>query len=215
MRFITLYNILLKKYGKQGWWPAETRLEVIVGAILTQNTAWRNVEKSINNLKKEKMIDLKKLAEAPEKRIAFLIKPAGFFNQKAKRLKKICKYLEENYVDLNAFFKKPTKTLRKELLALKGIGPETADSILLYAGNHLIFVVDAYTKRILERLGITEQENYEKIQEMFHEQLPRRLEVFKEFHALFVEHAKKYCKKKPLCSECFLNKECEYFKGNI
>src|SRR3972149_12314300 len=147
-----IYKKLFTAFGPQRWWPGDTPFEVIVGAILTQNTAWKNVEKAIHNLKKAKVLQSKKMHDLSERELAKLIRPAGYFNIKAKRLKYFLNYLFDNYGgSLNRMFKKRTDALRRELLQVNGIGPETADSILLYAGNHPVFVVDAYTKRIFSR----------------------------------------------------------------
>lgn len=217
-----IYLTLFKAYGKQGWWPLSKgglntrhhngkpysdsdRFEIIAGAILTQNTAWTNVEKAIYNLNKAKLLSAGKIAKTNVKKIALLIKPAGYYNQKAARLKIIADYFLKN----KAVFNKDAKELREELLKVKGIGPETADSIVLYAFEKPSFVVDAYTRRIFSRLGLCKENNkYEEIQKLFEKQLPLDVELFKEYHALIVEHAKRHCRKKPVCEKCVLKKEC-------
>jgi len=197
---IKIYQKLLSKFGKQNWWPCKTgnRFEIIIGAILTQNTGWQNVEKAINNLIKNKMLSKDAIRKAGTRKLAVLIKPAGYYNQKAKKLK--------------AFVNFSGDITRKDLLSIWGIGPETADSILLYAYNKPYFVVDAYTKRIFSRLELIETDDYEEIREFFEKNLPKDVRIYREFHALIVELAKKYCKKGPLCEECPLAKDCNYSK---
>ena len=224
-----LYEIFLKKFGKQNWWPvdkkyhekngSDPRCEIIVGAILTQNTNWPNVEKALENLKSEKILDIKKISQTKFKHLKILIKPSGFFNQKAKRLKNITLYLMNKYnCNLDNFFDRDLQKIRKELLSLNGIGPETADSILLYAGNLPIFVIDAYSKRICERIGLSTELNYEDVQNYFQNELLKKYnldemtKIYNELHALIVKFSKKYCKKKPDCLHCFLNKNCMYAK---
>ena len=200
-----IYKILLNYYGHQNWWPAETRYEVVVGAILTQNTSWKNVEKAINNLKNENLLDEEKILNVDEDKLKELIKPAGFYNLKAKRLKNVTKFIVDNYGNTEEMAKtdKDTLTLRTELLSINGVGKETADSILLYALDRESFVVDAYTKRMFSRLGIiNEKAKYDEIKEIFEKSLPKDLELYKEYHALIVEHCKKFCRKKPLCDNC-------------
>ncbi|MCG2825513.1 MAG: endonuclease III domain-containing protein [Thermoplasmatales archaeon] len=207
---INIYKKLLKHFGRQHWWPAETRFEVIVGAILTQNTSWKNVEKAIKNLKKEKMLNCKKIANMDIKKLEKMVQPSGFYKQKAERLKRFCKYLDESYdSDLNKFFNRDTNVIRNELLSLNGIGNETADSILLYAGEKPIFVIDAYTKRMCERTGIVNAKKYDELQSFFEKNLPKNIEMYKEFHALIVELGKNFCRKKPGCDGCPLKNTCK------
>jgi len=225
----TIYEILQTEFKNLSWWPkdkryherngSDPRFEVIVGAILTQNTAWSNVEKALENLKSKNMLDIKKILEVDIKNLQKMVKPSGFFNQKAERLKNISTYLHENYnADLNSFFKKDMYSLREELLLLNGIGPETADSILLYAGNMPIFVVDAYTKRLCERLPLNTNISYDEIQKFFEDELRKKYskqdltQVYNELHAQIVILAKNYCKTKPLCNNCPLAKHCNYKK---
>ncbi|HBR17498.1 MAG: endonuclease [Deltaproteobacteria bacterium RIFCSPLOWO2_12_FULL_43_16] len=199
------YKKLFAAFGPQHWWPGDTPFEVIVGAILTQNTAWTNVEKAIRNLKRAKLLIPKKLHDLSHDELAKLIKPAGYFNIKAKRLKHFLNYLFDNYSgSLNRMFKKRTDALRRELLQVNGIGPETADSILLYAGNHPVFVVDAYTKRIFSRHQIIKIDaDYHDVQALFMKSLPHDVRMFNEYHALIVKIGKDFCRnKKPLCSKC-------------
>ena len=159
------YAALLSRYGPQNWWPAQSRFEVIVGAYLTQNTNWSNVEKAIANLRRARALSLKAMREMPLRKLEMLVRPSGFFRQKARKLKVFIAFLDEKYSgSLTRMFAQPTERLRAELLELDGVGPETADSILLYAGNHPVFVVDAYTRRVLERHGIiSAKAHYEEI----------------------------------------------------
>ncbi|MFH8080819.1 MAG: endonuclease III domain-containing protein [Candidatus Aenigmatarchaeota archaeon] len=216
MSFLKIYKILLNFFGKQNWWPAETKFEVIVGAILTQQTSWRNVEKAINNLKAHQLLNPLSLKEVELRQLEKLIKPSGFYRVKAKRLKEFVKFLFEKYDgNLENFLNLNKDILRKELLSIKGIGKETADSIILYAANKLTFVVDAYTIRIFNRLGLIKEEEYEAVKEIFEKSLPKDLELFKEYHALIVELGKNVCKKKPKCMECPLNDICDYALNNF
>ena len=204
---LEIYNILHKQFGPQHWWPAETPFEVIVGAILTQNTAWTNVSKAIDNLKKEDHLLPHALHSLPLPRLAGLIRPSGYYNIKAKRLKEFLKFLFNEYDgSLDKMFKTNLSELREKLLKINGIGPETADSILLYAGNYPIFVIDAYTKRILQRHNIINDGiDYHPLQRLFMNNLPEDADLFNEYHALIVKTAKDFCKKKPLCDICPLN----------
>lgn len=204
-QLLDIYELLFERFGPRHWWPGETRLEIIVGAILTQNTAWPNVKKAISNLKKIKALDAKRLSKISERTLSRLIRPAGYFNVKARRLKNFLAFLNTAYNgDINRLLKTETRRLRKELLSVNGIGPETADSILLYAGNRPVFVIDAYTKRIFSRHGfIDDNAPYEDAQSMFMKNLPRKEKLFNEFHALIVELGKNLCRaRKPLCNEC-------------
>jgi endonuclease-3 related protein len=220
-----LYKILLEEFGRRNWWPmdktyherrgSDPRFEIIVGAILTQNTAWSNVEKALTNLKSNNMLEIQKISGANINKLQTMIKPSGFFNQKAERLKTLASYLHKNYHDnLDDFFNRNVYDLREELLSLKGIGLETADSILLYAGNLPIFVIDAYTKRICKRLPLKTPLSYDDIQRYFemelsnHQSKQKITRVYNELHALIVELAKQYCKKKPECSNCPLRTHC-------
>jgi endonuclease-3 related protein len=206
-KLIKIYDILLDRYGRRHWWPAETPFEVCVGAILTQNTNWGNVEKAVANLKRAGLLSPAALHELPVERLAEKIRPAGFFNVKSERLKEFITWLFDNHggsVERMSGAQWPE--LRKELLTVRGIGPETADSILLYACAKPSFVVDAYTKRLLSSLGlITGREGYEELRSLFMENLPPDVELFNEFHALIVQHAKEHCRKKPRCGGCALH----------
>lgn len=202
---VKLYQKLFSYFGPQYWWPAKSPFEVMVGAILTQNTSWQNVEKAIVNLKKNKLLSARKMRKLPLKKLAFFIRPAGYYNIKAKRLKNFLQFFFEEYKeDVSRMKKTPLSSLRKKLLALNGIGRETADSILLYALGKPIFVVDAYTKRILSRHGLASADaDYQDIQRMFMMQLPKSVKLFNEFHALLVRLGKEFClKNNPRCNDC-------------
>lgn len=211
-----IYDRLYESFGPQKWWPGDTQLEIIVGAILTQNTSWTNVEKAIGNLKRENLLDVENLKKITTRRLAHLIKPAGYYNIKAKRLKNFIEYLYSFYDgSLKKMFDRDYLRLRAELLSLNGIGQETADSILLYAGNKPIFVVDAYTKRILQRHHLIDKDaSYSEIQNLFMDNLKKDVKLFNEYHALLVNLGKNICLKRPLCELCPLkdiNKLIRYF----
>lgn len=199
-----LFDRLYQTYGPRHWWPGDTQFEVIVGAILTQNTAWRNVEKAIANLKRGRFLNPKALYALNRRKLAGLIRPAGYFNIKAARIKAFMKFLFFNYGgSLKKMFRTKTEDLRKELLGVNGIGPETADSILLYAGKRPIFVVDAYTRRILSRHALIDAgASYDEIQSLFMNCLPNQERLFNEYHALLVQLGKALCKAKPDCQNC-------------
>lgn len=203
-----VYHTLYKVFGPQDWWPGETPFEIAIGAILTQNTNWGNVEKAINNLKKQGVMEAKALQRMPSKRLASLIKPAGYFNIKTKRIKEFLNFLMNHYKGSVENMKtEDIDSLRENLLNINGIGPETADSILLYALEKPIFVIDAYTKRVLVRHKlISEKATYHKIQEIFHVALPKDTALFNEYHALFVKLGKDFCKPEPRCENCPLSK---------
>ena len=202
---IRIYKLLYSRFGSRQWWPGDTRLEIIIGAILTQNTAWSNVEKAIRTLKKECLLSVRGLSRIPEKKLARLIRPSGYYNIKAGRIKNFLKFLNTSYGgSLDKMFRRDLYQLREKLLAVKGIGQETADSILLYAGNKPVFVIDAYTKRFLARHRfIGRDPEYGEMQALFMNNLPKNSRMFNEFHALIVEVGKSMCKsKKPLCGAC-------------
>lgn len=216
------YSRLFDFFGKQRWWPTTTaakETEVIIGAILTQNTSWKNVEKAIFNLAAAGMVDFRKIAVAKKEKIARLIRPSGYYNQKAERLQMFAKYVVGNYNgDIRLLLRKGAAELREELLNLKGIGPETADSILLYAAGKAAFVVDAYTRRIFSRIGVcSEGIPYHELQQLITESLHREMKtaaVFTQYHALLVELGKKACvKRNPLCNACPLLGCCSYGKA--
>jgi endonuclease-3 related protein len=227
------YTALLARYGPQNWWPARSRFEVIVGAYLTQNTNWNNVEKALLNLRRARRLSVNAMREAPLDELEALVRPAGYFRQKARNLKTFMPFLDEQYSgSLSRMFAEPTAKLRAELLTLNGIGPETADSILLYAGNHPVFVVDAYTRRVLLRHGIIhEKTRYEEIRSMIEQAIssseakslvvrnltsdPRHsvsrmsssarsvlAQHYNEFHALIVRVGNHYCRTNPICEGC-------------
>ena len=226
-----IHGILHKAYGNLNWWPTtlenelhpkyhgkklndRQRFEIIVGAILTQNTSWKNVEKAIYNLNKEKLLSADKISKINIKKLASAIKPSGYYNQKAEKLKIFSNYLLKNYNGiLKKLFSKNIPELRKELLSIKGIGPETADSIILYSAEKPIFVIDNYTKRIFSRLGFCNENcKYDELQELFMKSLKPDVKMFNNYHALLVEHAKNNCRKKPVCTGCLLSVNCRYKK---
>jgi len=199
------YQTLSAALGPMHWWPARTPFEVIIGAILTQNTAWVNVERALANLRRRRMLTPRALEPVSLGTLGRLVRPSGYFRQKAKKLKAFVRFLRENFGgSLARMFWTPTAELRERLLAVHGIGPETADSILLYAGNHPVFVVDAYTKRILLRHGLVRgNADYEEVRQLFESKLPRDPRLFNEFHALLVSVGKNWCRpQEPRCSEC-------------
>jgi len=211
---VEIYQRLLSAYGPQGWWPADTRFEVMVGAILTQATAWRNVERAIQRLKAAGALSPERMASFSEQELAELIRPAGFFRQKTRRLRALLRLIGR-HGRVEGLLSLPAEELRRQLLALPGVGPETADSILLYAAGYPVFVVDAYTKRILHRLGLLsgEKAGYEEVQGLFESNLPRDPKLYGEYHALLVRHAKDHCRARPRCPGCPLAPVCESFKG--
>jgi len=211
-----IYNKLHSSFGPQGWWPLTVsgyktrhhsgepkndrhRLEIIIGAILTQNTSWKNVEKALENLSKNKLISIERIKKISQDKLAKLIRSAGYYNQKAERLKIMADFLLKN--PMKKLDKLSIGELRERLLAVKGIGPETADSIILYAFQKPIFVIDAYTKRIFERLGFKEKD-YDELQRLFMDNLEKDYKTFNEYHALLVELGKNHCRKKPSCEKC-------------
>lgn len=201
---LDIYRRLYERYGSQHWWPGETPFEIIIGAILTQNTNWTNVEKAIVNLKNAGCLTPEKLHALPIAELAELIRPAGYFNIKTQRLKHFLDWLFEKHDGiLESLEPLGLSTLREQLLAIKGIGPETADSICLYGFGKAVFVVDTYTARIFGRHGMIDAPSgYEQIQEMFHGDLERDAALFNEFHALIVRVGKEHCKPKPTCNGC-------------
>jgi len=199
-----IYKKLFAFFGPQGWWPGRTRLEIILGAILTQNTNWVNVERALMNLKKAGFMNLSKLNKISPSQLAVLIKPSGYYNIKAQRLKNFIDFIFSEYGGrLDRMAKQPLEVLRHKILAVNGIGLETADSILLYAFDKPVFVVDAYTKRILSRHHmIPKDADYHSVQEIFMNNLNADVQFFNEYHALLVRCAKEYCRVKPLCQQC-------------
>lgn len=210
-QLLQVYNILLNEYGPRQWWPAETPFEMMVGAILTQNTTWANVEKAIANFRENLTPEF--IASVPKEELAQLIKSSGYYNQKAMKLKELTKWFKKYDYDIESARKVEGQPLREELLSVKGIGRETADSILTYALNKPFFIIDTYTKRILSRLGYFIPKTYDNLRLMIEENIPNNLYVYNEFHALIVEHAKRYCKKSPDCEDCPIESRC--LKTNI
>ena len=206
-----MFELMLARLGPQHWWPAENELEMMVGAVLTQNTNWKNVEKAIGNLKDDGCLSLPALSAMTTDELARRIRPAGYYQVKAKRLKNLVHFLAGRYdSDISSFLADDTGSLREGLLGVKGIGPETADSILLYAVRRPVFVVDAYTYRILNRHGLVEgRTDYGELQDLFMEHLPEDMGLFNEFHALIVKTAKEYCRRRPLCGQCPLERWAE------
>lgn len=210
---IDLYQRLLDAYGPQHWWPAESAFEVVVGAVLTQNTSWKNVEKAIASLKEAGQLELDKLASMPQDELAGLIRSSGFFNVKAKRLKNLCGWMQAQG-GLDGVAQWDTGRLRQALLAINGVGPETADDILLYAFERPVFVIDTYTRRLLHRLGLAEGgEDYETLRQMFEACLPADHRLYNEYHALVVRHAKEPCAGVSQCRHCAVEAPARETKG--
>ena len=207
----SIYQRLHTVYGARHWWPADTPFEVMLGAILTQNAAWTNVEKALTNLKAANALTPRAILDTPQAGLARLIRPSGYFNQKAARLKRIAGFVIE-HGGIEALRALPVEVLRLRLLAINGVGPETADSILLYALNKPVFVIDAYTRRIFSRLGhVKGDETYEELRDLFERSLPARdTALYNEYHALIVEHAKQHCRVKPVCRSCPVSPDCGY-----
>ena len=223
----TIYEILHNKFDSQNWWPVtdkgtkptykkrnnlteKQKLEIVFGAILTQNTNWKNVEKAIINLNKNSLINIKKIIDIEQDQLAQIIRSSGYHNQKSKTLKNFCNLLSNNYnSNINLFFNNDITNLRKKLLEINGIGPETADSIILYAAKKPIFIIDAYTKRIFNRIGYKES-TYQDLQSLFTDNLEKNTNIFNEYHALIVQFGKNICKTKPLCTMCPLNNICNF-----
>ena len=205
-----IYHRLITRYGPQHWWPAQEPFEVIVGAILTQSAAWSNVEKAIANLRVAGALSPRVLRTLPHSEIAGLIRPSGYYNAKAHKLKAFAQWFGERYNDnLNELLANDIEPLRQQLLSIYGIGDETADSIILYVGHKPIFVVDAYTRRIINRIGLApEKESYAAYQSLFMAHLPAEATLFNEYHALLVCLGKDVCHPRPLCPQCCLNGIC-------
>ena len=202
-----IYDLLLQHHGPQGWWPAETCFEVMVGAILTQSVAWSNAAKAISNLKSAGLLDPASLHGMPVAELAPLLRPSGYYNAKARKLKALAAHLHDVHGgDLDSMLSQDRNALRAELLTIHGVGPETADSIVLYAAGQPVFVVDGYTRRLLSRLGLVPaQVSYDDLQAVFENNLPPDTPLFQEYHALIVQHAKSTCRKNPLCASCGAN----------
>jgi len=203
--FLRVYDRLYSYYGSQGWWPGETPLEMMVGAVLTQNTSWGNVEKALGNLKNAGHLSVSDLLEMEQEQLAEYIRPSGYYNIKARRLKNLLQMISDKYEgELTFFFKDSLEESRENLLNVKGVGPETADAILLYAAEKPVFVIDTYTHRVFSRHQLVEEDtDYFSLQQEFMDNLPEDPVLFNEFHALIVAVAKEFCKKtKPRCSDC-------------
>jgi endonuclease III related protein len=207
---VDAFNRLLAAYGRQHWWPGDSPFEVIVGAILTQQTAWANVEKALANLRWVGALSTDGIRAASEDDLAVVIRPSGFYRGKARKLKAFVALLDDRFGgNLDSLLAAPGDELRAALLATHGIGPETADSILLYAADRPYFVIDAYTRRIFSRLGLTPADDtYGAWQRLFTRELPPDAALFNEYHALIVEHAKRTCRTVPLCQRCVLLDVC-------
>ena len=207
-----IYRRLLEAYGPQGWWPAESRFEMIAGAILTQAAAWRNVERALDNLRAAGIACWPDVHALPVDALAELVHPSGYYNAKARKLKAFAAHVcVDHDGDLDRMFAGDTEVVRRELLGIHGIGPETADDILVYAAGKPSFVIDAYTIRILKRVGMspTERDNYDGWQRLFHENLPPDVSIFNEYHALLDHHHKAACTKNaPRCDDCCLQDIC-------
>jgi endonuclease III related protein len=215
-RLWSVYERLLQAYGPQGWWPADSRFEVCVGAVLTQNAAWGNVEQAIAGLRRAGRLSLDGIRDCPPDRLGELIRPSGYFNVKARRLRNLCDFLVEAG-GLDGLAAMPLQRQRAGLLAVNGIGPETADDVLLYALDRPVFVIDAYTRRLVQRLGLgSGNEPYEALRQGFEQALAphaggrpgREAAVFNEYHALIVRHAKQACRKRAVCGGCVLREGC-------
>jgi endonuclease III related protein len=208
-RLVNIFNTLLESFGRRNWWPGETELEIIVGAVLTQNTSWKNVEKAIDNLKQHNALDIETLYKMDKKTLALIIKSSGFYNIKSNRLKNLINVIYDDYLSNISNLKMlSVLEVRNRLLAVNGIGKETADSIILYALNKPIFVIDVYTKRFLKNHRIYDGQNdYDAIQDFFMRNLPENTYLFNEFHALIVYLCQNFCKKMPLCNKCPLEKD--------
>jgi len=202
-----IYEHLRRYYGRLDWWNASC-VEVVVGAVLAQNTAWENAERALQELKERGWLDIRTLASLTPTHLAEAIRSAGFYNQKAERLITLSRAVLAQYGSLEAMDRLPLKEHRAFLLAQRGIGPETADSMLLYGWGKPVFVVDAYTIRLLERLGILESRDYHAVQSMFMGSIPQDVGLYREFHALIVEHCKRHCRKRPVCQGCPLEEHC-------
>ena len=203
-----VYDRLYKQHGPQHWWPGDSPFEIMVGAVLTQNTAWTNVERAIDNLKAAHALEAAAILHLPDAELGELLRPSGYFNVKAQRLKSFCRWFLEagGYKALQAW---PTDRLRQGLLSVKGVGPETADDMLLYAFDRPVFVVDAYTRRLFSRLGLVSPAiGYETLRAAFELALPAKVALFNEYHALIVAHGKDICRPKPRCGDCGLLRRC-------
>jgi len=212
-RLKAIFLRLLEHFGPRSWWPAETPFEICIGAILTQNTAWTNVEKAVSALKVADVLTVEGIEAIEAGLLAELIRPSGCYNVKSVRIKGFVEWLRERHSgSLDVMFDREWRELRKELLKVTGIGPETCDSILLYAGEKPTFVVDAYTRRLFHRLELLPANaGYEETRQLFMEHLPGDARLFNEYHALIVEECKTFCRTRPLCGHCPLAPQCPAF----
>jgi len=205
---LDLYDELFAAFGPQHWWPGDSPLEVVVGAVLVQNTAWSNVVRAIDNLKQRRLMHIGRLVDLPHAELEELLQPAGYFRVKARRLRNVLEWLvREHQGSLDRLFALPLEEARRQLLGVNGVGPETADSILLYAGELPKFVVDAYTRRLLVRHGwLAPPATYDQMQQLFEKRLEPDVQLFNEYHALIVRLGHEYCRKKPRCESCPLRR---------
>lgn len=211
-KLLNIYHRLLDRYGPQRWWPAENPFEMMVGAVLTQSTTWTSVEKAIGNLKTAGALSPEALRQLPLSELAALIFSSGYYNAKALKLKSLVAYLGEYLDDLDRLFAVDTYRLRQELIGVHGIGEETADSILLYATGRPVFVIDAYTRRILDRIGLApDSGRYADYQRLFMDNLPADSDLYNEYHALLVCLGKNVCRRHPLCQQCCLSGDACHF----
>jgi endonuclease-3 related protein len=204
---LEIYENLLNAYGQRHWWPAKTPFEMMVGAILTQNTTWKNVKKAIMNFGEQLTPEF--IASVSNEELALIIRPSGYYNQKAIKLKALTGWFERYSYDVKQAIQMDGQFLRSELLEVKGVGRETADSILLYALNKPFFVVDTYTKRFLYRQGYDIPNSYDELSLKIEESIPQDIYLYSEFHSLIVEHAKQHCKKNPSCAACPVEGLCK------
>ena len=209
-RLLDIFDRMRDRYGPQDWWPGDTRFEIMVGAVLTQATAWTNVRQAIGNLMAAGVLSPQAVRGISQERLAELVHPSGYFNSKARKLKALAEYLGQRFHDdLDAMSQVDPEALRAELLGVYGIGEETADDILLYAVGQPAFVIDNYTRRIFSRLGLaSEKATYLTHRSLFTEHLPRDRDLFREYHALVVRHGKEVCRKRPICEQCCLLQVC-------
>jgi endonuclease-3 related protein len=213
-REMDVYERLLGEYGPQHWWPADSPFEVIVGALLMPQTTWKNVAEAIRNLRSARLLDVRRLASAPILTIRKHVRVAGLYRTKPRRLRDFCRHLLDRAAgDFRRYFDRPTEVVRADLLAQDGVGPETADSILLYAGGHPVFLVDAYTIRIGRRIGLFDTDRYDIVQRHFADRVPTDLATCQEYHALLVAHAKARCRPVPKCDGCPVRDLCDVGRG--
>jgi endonuclease-3 related protein len=209
-----VYERLLDQYGPQHWWPADSPFEVIVGALLIPQTTWRNVAEAIRNLRGARLLDVRRLASTSIPTIRRHVRVAGLYRTKPRRLRDFCRHLlDRSAGDLERYFDRPTNVVRADLLAQEGVGPETADSILLYAGGHPVFLVDAYTIRIGRRIGLFDTDDYAAVQRHFVDRVPTDLAIRQDYHALLVAHAKARCRPIPTCDGCPVRELCDVGLG--